>query len=205
MDSTLEITRSTQPACTRITAWPALTVPCPVCVCMCVCARAGIFKYFTFSKNVPTYVFTQAHVFCGFKHTCTYIKDYSQDNVYSWVGMCVCVYLCMYTFEFLGHVGLGLPKKFRNLFSSSAVTQECVVVQTVLSFVTYDKSTLHTISHLSITIMSHRRGSCIFDWVFIPGSKQQCEMNSNCSKLADYSLDNYGNCLDYVTVTYIPL
>lgn len=37
MDSTLEITRSTRPGCPRITAWPALTVPCPVCVFVYVC------------------------------------------------------------------------------------------------------------------------------------------------------------------------
>ncbi len=75
MDSTLEITRSTQPDCTRITTWPALTVPWPVWVCVCICVCTGIFHYPTLSATVSTCMCACIHVFCKVWHTFLWISE----------------------------------------------------------------------------------------------------------------------------------
>ena len=105
MDSTLEITRSTQPGCTRITACPALTVPCPVCVCVCVCVYACVYTLFA---TVPTYVCACIHVFWKLKPTLRCILKITICA--AMVFVCLCVRAC----ELPCHAGPKFTSEFQG-------------------------------------------------------------------------------------------
>ena len=106
MDSTLEITRSAQPACTRITAWPALTVPCPLCVCLFVIVCTGICGYLLeqcHNMHVGVQVCMQGHMHES-------ILIHANLRWFSCAGFCLHLCAC----ELPPHVGVGEPPSFRK-------------------------------------------------------------------------------------------
>lgn len=90
MDSTLEITQSAQPACTRVTAWFAVIVLCPVCHCVCVCLTIGIFEHlYLFWDCSNMFMCIHWFFFLKFQYTCVNQRSFS-------VQFMSCVLVCMW-------------------------------------------------------------------------------------------------------------